>query len=84
MDGSIRWQSPLVANCALYIADQGGHLAAFTLPANLATLPMKLAVASVNGGTNPAAGTPFNVVVNALDCASAVGNVVADTASRCR
>ena len=73
--GSIRWQSPVVANCAVYILDQSNHLSAFTLPAALSTLPMKLAVTSVNGGASPMAGVPFNVVVQALDCASAAQNV---------
>jgi hypothetical protein len=65
----------VVANCSVYIADSSGHVSAFTLPAALSQLPMKLAVASVNGGVNPSAGVPFNVVVQALDCASAVQNV---------
>lgn len=77
--GSIKWQSPVVANCAVYILDQANHLSAFTLPAALSALPMKLAVASINGGANPVAGVPFNVVVQALDCASAVQNVALAT-----
>ncbi len=77
--GSIKWQSPVVANCAVYVLDQANHLSAFTLPAALSALPMKLAVASINGGANPVAGVPFNVVVQALDCASAVQNVALAT-----
>jgi hypothetical protein len=77
--GSIKWQSPVVANCAVYILDQSSHLSAFTLPAALSTLPMKLAVTSINGGANPLAGVPFNVVVQALDCASAAQNVTINT-----
>jgi hypothetical protein len=73
--GSIKWQSPVVANCAVYILDASNRLSAFTLPGALSQLPMKLAVASVNGGASPSAGVPFNVVVQALDCASAVRNV---------
>ena len=74
--GFIKWQSPVVANCAVYILDTASQLSAFKLPAALSQLPMKLTIASVNGGTNPTAGAPFNVVVQALDCASAVRNVV--------
>lgn len=77
--GSIKWQSPVVANCALYVADQSNFISGFTLPAALAQLPMKLAVSNINGGTNPTVGTPFNVVVSALDCGSATRNVVAST-----
>jgi len=77
--GSIKWQSPIVANCALYILDQSNHLSAFTLPAAQTQLPMKVAVTSVNAGANPTQGVPFSVVVQALDCASAPGNVVANT-----
>ena len=76
---SVKWQSPVVANCALYIADQSNHLSAFTLPAALSQLPIKLAVSSVNSGANPMAGAPFNVVVEARDCASATRNVVLGT-----
>ena len=77
--GPIKWQSPIVANCALYVLDQSSQLVAFTLPGALSALPMKLAVTSVNGGANPSAGVPFNVIVQALDCASAVQNVALAT-----
>ena len=30
--GGTHWQSPIVANGAVYVADNGGHLAAFALP----------------------------------------------------
>jgi len=77
--GSVKWQSPVVANCAVYILDESSHLSAFTLPGALSTLPMKLAVTSVNAGASPTMGLPFNVVVQAQDCASAAGNVVVAT-----
>jgi hypothetical protein len=77
--GSVKWQSPVVANCAIYILDESNHLSAFTLPSALSTLPMKLAITSVNGGANPIPGAAFNVVVQARDCASATANVVANT-----
>jgi hypothetical protein len=40
---------------------------------------MKLSVPFVNGGSSPTPGLPFNVVVQALDCASAVRNVTLAT-----
>ena len=76
---SVKWQSPVVANCAVYIADTSSHISAFTLPAALSQLPMKLSVPIVNGGSSPTPGLPFNVVVQALDCASAVRNVTLAT-----
>jgi outer membrane protein assembly factor BamB len=77
--GNIKWQSPMVANCALYVADQSSQLSAFTLPVSLSSLPMKVAPVSVNGGANPLQNTGFDVVVQSLDCFSAPQNVAVDT-----
>jgi hypothetical protein len=77
--GSIKWQSPIVANCAVYIADQSARLSAFTLPVNLSSLPMKVAPISVNGGANPVQNTGFDVVVQSLDCSSTPQSVAVDT-----
>ena len=77
--GKIKWQTPVVANCGLYILDQSNQLVAFTLPAAQSGLPMKLAITSVNGGISPPVGGPFNVVVQALDCNSSPSNVLTST-----
>ena len=53
--------------------------AAFTVDAAPAA-PTKLAITSVNGGFNPLAGSPFNVVVQAQDSGSVGRNVTAATA----
>ncbi|MCX6896448.1 MAG: DUF2760 domain-containing protein, partial [Verrucomicrobia bacterium] len=42
--------------------------------------PTKLAITSVNGGANPAAGSPFSVVVQSQDAGGVPRNVQADTA----
>jgi autotransporter-associated beta strand protein len=42
--------------------------------------PTKLAITSVNGGTNPVAGSPFSVVVQSQDAGGVPRNVLADTA----
>ena len=34
LGGGTHWQSPIVANGAVYVADNGGHLAAFALPSS--------------------------------------------------
>jgi hypothetical protein len=41
--------------------------------------PTKLAITSINGGTSPSTGTPFNVVVQSQDGSSVPANVAADT-----
>ncbi len=42
-------------------------------------LPTKLVITSINGGTNPGAGNPFSVVVQAQDNAGTPGGVTVDT-----
>jgi hypothetical protein len=49
---------------------------AFNVTANTAT---KLAIISVNGGVNPAAGSPFNVVIQSQDANGNPSNVVGAT-----
>ena len=55
-----------------------GNSATFTVNA-APQPPTKLAITSVNGGTNPTAGVGFNVIVQAQDGASAAQNVLAST-----
>jgi PQQ-like domain len=80
---TVHWQSPVVANCGLYIingdVNSSGQLTAFSLPGILLAQPIKLAVTSVNGGSNATMGVGFNVVVQAQDCNDTPQNVTADT-----
>ena len=76
------------------VVDSGSYAAGFTsavvsldtvsnkllLTVNgLPTTPTTLAITSINGGINPTAGLPFNVVVKSMDTNGLVRNVIQDT-----
>lgn len=56
------------------------HTASSTVVLVLTPTPARLAITSVNGGSAPVAGTPFNVVVQSQDNSGIPRNVAVDTA----
>jgi len=72
--GTVRWHSPVVVNCSLFVLDSSAELTRFSLPNALATQPARLSL-SVNAGQNVSAGVPFNVVVQVQDCDGTTRNV---------
>jgi hypothetical protein len=77
--GAVRWHSPVVADCSVYVLDTGAQLTRFSLPAAIAAQPARLAV-TANGGQDVTAGSAFNVVVQAQDCNGVTRNVGTSTA----
>ena len=82
IQGTCTFAVPGVASVATYtvvasqISSPSGHSVSATFTVTGAT---KLAVTSVNGGTNPTFGTAFSVVVQSQNTAGTPTNVVANT-----
>ncbi len=64
--------------CNFFMGTGGGSAQSITATFNLVA-PTKLAITSVNGGTNPTAGTAFSVTVQSQAPAGTPSNVIANT-----
>ena len=78
--GSIHWQSPVVANGIVYLADNAGNLTAFALPSTSTPLPR--AGWTVTVGPNTSGEAPSNMLDGNLATRWSTGAAQANTGNQ--
>ncbi len=79
--GSIHWQSPVVANGIVYLADNAGYLTAFAIPA-LSNDPLPRATWAVSVGPNTSGEAPSNMLDGVASTRWATGTAQANNGNQ--